>query len=259
MLKQYFEENKAFGLPVGHPTVAFTETQVYNFLRVLTDETLRMSYSTMDRMVLDAVRGTPAVAPSKTAQDNFQSRGRAQTPARGYGDDSSMSETDSDPKTQTGVDSSGGTGESSFLGESDSATEMALISETFKQTPTLPQASSSTSVHAPEQRTVETEKSGVSSQDATLLEIQKKTKEIRDQKHVKSKKQKRERRAPQRGIPMREEFCAKIGWTRSFISGPADPLHNPLMVWCHMCKKNFSIKTKGAFEILRHHRSERHL
>ena len=58
---------------------------------------------------------------------------------------------------------------------------------------------------------------------------------------------------------MREEFFAKIGWTRSFISGPADPLHNPLMVWCHMCKKNFSIKTKGAFEILRHHRSERQL
>ena len=58
---------------------------------------------------------------------------------------------------------------------------------------------------------------------------------------------------------MREEFFAKNGCTRSFISGPADPLHNPLMVWCHMCKKHFSIKTKGAFEILRHHRSERHL
>ena len=58
---------------------------------------------------------------------------------------------------------------------------------------------------------------------------------------------------------MREEFFAKIGWTRSFISGPADPVHNPHMVWCHVCKKNFSIKTKGPFEILRHHRSERHL
>ena len=122
-----------------------------------------------------------------------------------------MSETDSDPNTQTGVESSGGTGESSFLGESDSATEMALISETFEQTPTLPQASSSTVVHPSEQRTVETENSGVSSQDATLLEIQEKTKETRDQKSVKSKMQKRERRAPQRGIPMREEFFAKIG------------------------------------------------
>ena len=31
------------------------------------------------------------------------------------------------------------------------------------------------------------------------------------------------------------------------------------MVWCHMCKKSFSIKTKGALEILRHHRTEKHL
>ena len=58
---------------------------------------------------------------------------------------------------------------------------------------------------------------------------------------------------------MREEFFSKIGWTRSFISGPADPLHNSHMVWCHMCKKNFSTKTKGTVEILRHHKTEKHL
>ena len=58
---------------------------------------------------------------------------------------------------------------------------------------------------------------------------------------------------------MREEFFSKIGWTRSFISGPADPLHNPHMVWCHICKRNISIKSKGVMEILRHHRTEKHL
>ena len=67
------------------------------------------------------------------------------------------------------------------------------------------------------------------------------------------------KRQSQRGVPLREEFFAKIGWTRSFISGPADPLHNPYMVWCHICKKNFSIRTKGTMEILRHHRTEKHL
>ena len=54
---------------------------------------------------------------------------------------------------------------------------------------------------------------------------------------------------------MREEFISKIGWNRSFISGPADP-H---MVWCHICKKHFSIKSKGPYEIVRHHQTERHL
>ena len=254
-LKRYFDDAEAFRLPIGHPTVP--QSQVYNLLRVLTDETLMMSFSTMERMVLDAVRETPTVAPSKT--DRFRSRGRAQTPARGHEEDSSMSETDSDPNARTGGESSDDMGKSSFFGESDSATKMALISETFKQTPTLPQVSFCTSVPPTAQRFEETEVRGVSSQDATLLEIQEKVKETKDQGPSNSKRQKKERRASQRGIPMREKFFAKIGWTRSFISGPADPLHNPLMVWCHMCRKNFSIKTKGAFEILRHHRSERHL
>ena len=51
-------------------------------------------------------------------------------------------------------------------------------------------------------------------------------------------------------------------WTLSFISVPADHVHNPHMVWCHMCKKTFSIKTektKGTVESLRHYRTERHL
>ena len=47
LLKSCFEEADAFRLPVGQPIIAFTESQVYNLLRVLTDETLRKSYSTM--------------------------------------------------------------------------------------------------------------------------------------------------------------------------------------------------------------------
>ena len=91
-----------------------------------------MSYSTMERMVLDAVKGTPTVAPSKTS--HFQIGGRAQTPARVYEVDSSLSESGSDSNAQTGAKSSDGMGGSSFYGESDSATEMTLISGTFKQT-----------------------------------------------------------------------------------------------------------------------------
>ena len=45
----HFDEARAIKLPPGHSTVAFTEPQVYHLLRVLTDETLRMSYVTMER------------------------------------------------------------------------------------------------------------------------------------------------------------------------------------------------------------------
>ena len=58
ILKQYFyEDAEAITFPLGHRTVSFTEPQVYHLLRVLTDETQRMSYTTMEQMVIGAVRG----------------------------------------------------------------------------------------------------------------------------------------------------------------------------------------------------------
>ena len=69
----------------------------------------------------------------------------------------------------------------------------------------------------------------------------------------------RKKEKPLRSVPMRDEFFVKIGWTRSFISGPTDSLHNPYMVWCHICKKNFSVRSKGSAEILRHHKTQKHL
>ena len=135
-LKTYFLEEKAFNLPRGHPTVAFTEPQIYHLLRVLTDETLRMSHSNMEQMILDAVRGKPTAIPSRT--DNFRSRARASTPFRQAESDSSgaevepfTSEESDDQDTQRRID----TGDSYYSGESDSAGEMALITASYKPCP----------------------------------------------------------------------------------------------------------------------------
>ena len=64
ILKEYFDEASPVSLPVGHTTVAFTEPHVYRLLRFLTDGTLGRSSSSIERMVINAVRGTPTVAPS---------------------------------------------------------------------------------------------------------------------------------------------------------------------------------------------------
>ena len=68
---------------------------------------------------------------------------------------------------------------------------------------------------------------------------------------------KRSDAGPPEEFPRRRISLQRLGG--SFISGPADPLHNPHMVWCHICKKNISVKSKGTLEILRHHRTEKHL
>ena len=258
ILKTYFDETHAFRFPPGQTAVAFTESQVYHLLRVLTDETLRMSHSTMERMILDAVRGSPTIAPSRT--DHFKSRTRAQTPYREADSDSSDAETGDLPTTDSeGHDTidRGTLGDSSSFGESHSAGEMALISASFKtsvKTTDVPIVSPTEQLGVMQTGSQETDRS---SQDITLSEVREQS--LRSKPKLLSKKAPKAKRLPQRGVPMREEFFAKIGWTRSFISGPADPIHNPFMVWCHICKKNFSIRSKGTMEILRHHRTEKHL
>ena len=153
----------------------------------------------------------------------------------------------------------GEVGDSSSFGESDSAGEMALITAALnpgQKEDSQHHPDRGTSSRQGEERALETDPS---SQDIPLSEVREQALDATSKKKTKAKGPTRPKQLQQRGVSMREEFFAKIGWTRSFISGPADPIHNPHMVWCHVCKKNFSIKTKGPFEILRHHRSERHL
>ena len=254
ILKTYFADAKPFTRPLGHPTVAFSEAQMYHLLRVLSDETLRLSYSTMEKMVVDAVKGKPTVAPSKTS--HFLIKNRAQTPGRWDQSEQSSSEAEYDSNADSRAltpTSAGDTGGSSFEGESDSATEMALISATLGGDSQLAQSSQEKDRVAISCTTAIDETTGPSSRDTTLQELQEQARGTKVKSPTKRKLPNRSRRLASRGVPMREEFFAKIGWTRSFISGLADP------VWCHMCKKNFSIRSKGAFEILRHHRTERHL
>ena len=211
----------------------------------------------MEKMVLDAVRVKPAKVPSRTA--HFYKRSRAATPFRELSSDSSdmeeggVSNTDSHIHDSTELGEAGG---SSSFGESDSAGEMALITAALnpgRKEDSRHQQNSGTSSRHVEEGALETDPS---SQDIPLSEVREQVLDATCKKKTKAKGLTRPKRLQQHGVPMREEFFAKIGWTRS---GPADPIHNPHMVWCHVCKRNCSIKTKGPFEILRHHRSERHL
>ena len=67
-LKQYFEVEDPYTFPVGHRTVPFTEFQICHLLRVLTDEVISMTCTTMGQMVIGAVKGKLATAPSRTGQ-----------------------------------------------------------------------------------------------------------------------------------------------------------------------------------------------
>ena len=58
---------------------------------------------------------------------------------------------------------------------------------------------------------------------------------------------------------MRDDYFKRMRWARIFISGPTNPLKNKYRVFCHICKKNLSMYSKGPREIERHFKTERHL
>ena len=260
ILKQYFDEDAStISFPLGHRTVAFTEPQVYHLLRVLTDETLKMSYEAMERMVIGAVKGAPVTSESRNG--HFKLRRRAQTPGPGQQEKSSDSSQDAThfgfgTDTSEEVSTDKEVREMDFLNDSDSSGEIILISQAFKESSGTGPVTREAVNTNPNNEGFES--AGQSSLDATLSELRDQTTPVEPPAPSSSKQPKKKKRGHTRGVPMKEEF-SKIGWTRSFISGPADPLHNPYMVWCHICKKNISIKTKGTLVILRHHRNEKHL
>ena len=86
ILKLYFNDADPCTFPVGHAKVASPIPQVYHLLRVLTDEAISMSCSAMEKMVIGAVKGTPATGPSGTEQ--IWTRTRAQIPRHHRIDDS---------------------------------------------------------------------------------------------------------------------------------------------------------------------------
>ena len=218
-LKQYFETEDPYTFPVGQRVVAFTEPQVYHLLRVLTDEAINMTCSTMERMVIGAVRGTPATGPSRT--EKFQTRARSSTPGPDLSARSSSEETltefGSGYESQTNMSLPQNVSDFLDPNESDSSTEMALINQTLglvdpRGPPRTPQPAQ------PQDSSEEGAETGEkSSLDITLSEIRNRTPAQKSRKGVSTAKSAKVKKVSRRGVPMVEEFLSKIGWTRSFF------------------------------------------
>ena len=210
------------------------------------------------KMVLGAVKCAPATAQSRT--DHLRSRYRAQTPHPHMDSDTCEggieSESCSELRAPGSSSALAGGDTTTCYEESDSAAKMALLAESFQKSTdgAAGKHPTATSIQA---RTAETVTSTeMSCPDETLSAIREEA--IEENANIVPKPKRGQEKTADHTARSPDErgVFAEIGWTRSFISGPADPLHNPCMVWCHICKMNISIKTKRTFETLRHHRSQ---
>ena len=240
-LKQYFDEVQPFSLPQGQPTVAFTESQLYHLLRVLTNETVSMSYKTMERMVISAVKGTPVTSKSRTVHIKTFKRARTFFPSHSSGTDSEEFKTPAthEPFTEEEASTGDETGDSTFHEESDSAGEMAHIEQNFIKPTTSIQVGRVRALEDLFSTRENSEASDTICPDETLSQVREHAIAEKTFSSCKGKQAGKRKRVKKRGVPMRKEFFSKIGWTRCFISGPADPLHNPYTFWCHVCERTF--------------------
>ena len=117
---------------MGYPTVAFTEAQMYNVLKFLPNETMDLTYFTIERMILVSLKGTPTTTQSR--REHFRKRTRAQTPGQVGDSDSSLNSkmgvagyehmnVEEETRNLTSCEESNGT------------TEMPLVSKSFKKYP----------------------------------------------------------------------------------------------------------------------------
>ena len=105
---------------------------------------------------------------------------------------------------------------------------MALIGKAFQQGTTVSQDNAVGSSQGLAIATFVHDSSDPSHHDVTLSEVRETARAEKTKTGPKAKFARRERRAPTQGVPMREEFFAKIGWTRFYFWAcrpPSQPIY----------------------------------
>ena len=242
-LRKCFTENRPIKLPTGHPVVAFSEGQIHTVLRTISDESLLSSFHLMKYLLLQAADG------KVITKERCRHVRRSGTPHPDSGSSSSgeCNETDQ---------SSGGYTSGAFNSDEDPGSLDVQIE--FDQSPQVVTPRKKTS---PQGDTgpmmLASPESGYSIEDyAPLSRLLPKT---AGKRQTSKPPAKRRRVATKPGKFMKDAYFKGIKWTKTFVIGPLDPVHNQHKFYCQICKTNVSIYSKGTREIIRHYQGESHL
>ena len=247
VIRKYFTAATPVQLPAGHTTIAFNEDQVHTILRTIADESVISSYHMMKSLLLHATRGAP--------KDKKRSMPRrCPTPARrlsgSSGDESSFGGNTTDDYTSGAFNSDEDPYQIGSVCGVDEVSEAGPAAK-LPQTPLEPEPSTSRA-----EVTTPTSGSGYSSTDHQPLTVLKRPR-VPDLDSP-SPARKRRKMLSKPGKVMKDAYFKGIQWTRTFVSGPLDPVHNKFKFYCMLCKTNVSIYSKGARGILRHYRTRGH-
>ena len=248
LLRKHFSTSNPIELPRGHTTVAFSEPQKHAVLKNISDETVRSSLHSMRVLVLQAVYGGRRRLPARFRKALI----REESPSKVITTTSEV-ETDSEGNTTDGYTSEAvasyeNIGISGFGTGTQSVTDVPTpeLVEGDKRDEALP-GISHTAIPS----------SGYSKGDyEPLSTIQ--TQTVR-QEAIPSPPRKKRMIMIRSVKVMKPAYFKGIQWTRVFVTGPLDHVHNKHKLYYQICKTNVSIYSKGAREIIRHYQSEAHL
>ena len=217
IIKKYFQETRPIELPRDHPVIALTADKMHAVLRTVSDESVLSSYHRMKSLLFHATRGVPQDKKRPMPK-------RCATPARpdvySSGDESSF-----------GGHSSDGNTSGAFITDEDPY-QLGSISGTdylseFDPLALTPKARTDGVAGTSWAETVTpTSGSGYSSTDYQPLSTLGRLPEQETQ--VRSPPRKRRRLLSKPGKVMKDAYFKRIQWTRTFVSGPVDPVHNRL-------------------------------
>ena len=261
LLKECFDQNVPIRLPQGQQTIAFSEEQVYQMLRVMSNETVHASYQMMQGLLISASRlPTQGQSSSTKPPPKIIKRPRSCTPARRDIDSTSEGEVE-EPNNPADGFTSGclQSGDSDCSLTSKPSDSVRVASSSVSETPLN---------DSDPKDPVRLEISG-SSQEDLPLSVFKETHNPEDpllHSPVKDTRSigvgdpppTKKPRVSRPGKIFKESYFHKMDWARPFVSGPMDPLDNPYCFYCQICKRNVSIYGKGALEVKRHYSSRDH-
>ena len=248
VIRKYFTAATPVQLPAGHTTIAFNEDQVHTVLRTIADESVISSYHMMKSLLLHATQRAP--------RDKKRSMPRrcptpARRPSGSSGDESSFGGTTTDDYTSGAFNSDEDPYQMGSVSGTDGVSETCPTAKLPQTSLGLGPSTSRAEVTTP------TSGSGYSSTDHQPLSVLKRSR-VPDLDSPSSPR-KRRKMLSKPGKVMKDAYFKGIQWTRTFVSGPLDPVHNKFKFYCMLCKTNVSIYSKGAREILRHYRTGGHL
>ena len=243
-LRKHFTTAPPIVLPKGHTTVSFSEFQIHAVLKTISDETVKSSIHAMRSLVMHAVYGEGHQTPSQFRKGMI----RGATPARRVST-SSEGEPESGGYSTDENTSGAITSDEEFYAQTEGRCSTPGPRPPAMQ---LPIESSHTNLAC---NTVPSP--GYSEGD--YVPLSETHSDSRRRSSETSPPKKKRKLAGKPGKVMKPAYFKGIQWTKIFVTGLLDPVHNKHKFYSQICKTNVSIYSKGTREIIRHYQSEARL